>query len=847
MFTFIAGIILRNRVFFIALLLVVTIFMGFKASRVRLSYEHSPILPEKDSALAEFNRYREIFGEDGNVVVIGIRNHDFFNEEMLNDWLAMIGGLKNIPGVQSAVSVTEAYNIVKCNNKRGFEFLPLVERSSPSPPSADSLRALIGTLPFYRDLLYEESSGTWLILVTLEREYLVSNQRYRLIENIERVAGGYASGHGLAVYYSGLPYIRIKTAERIEGELYMFILLALIITGLIMFLFFRSLRVVVFSLLIVATGVIWSLGTIALFGFEITLLTAMIPPLLIVIGIPNSVFLLNKYHHEYRRHGNKIKALQRVIQKIGAATFLTNLTTAAGFATFILTSTQILREFGIIASVNIMGIFLLSLLLIPIIFSFLPAPVERHVKHLENGFVNRIVRFFEYLAVNHRVKIYPAALVIAVVAIVGITKIKSTGYVVDDLPKNDPVYTDLVYFEEHFRGLIPLEIAIDTRRPRTAYTQATLQNIDDLQKALEKYPELSRPVSIAEAFKFLRQAFFNGGSWHYRLPGNSERNFIMAYMGDMAGDNGLASSFVDAEGRHTRISYKVADAGTGRIGLLQEQIRQEIDSIFPADRYDVTITGASILSFKGNKYLIRGLFTSLFIAIVAISLFMAWMFSSARMMVISLIPNLLPLIITASFMGFFGIPVKPSTVLVFSIAFGISVDNTIHFLAKYRQELKATGLDIRASVSNAIREAGVSMFYTSIILFFGFGIFALSGFGGTKALGILVSFTLLIAVTSNLILLPSMLLSLERIIISRNFEEPLMNIYDETSGDEDPGNGVEGNAGAGVTGAGNGVAENMGAGVTGAGKGVAGDHDTGKVAPLVRAKDCGRPACMNRQ
>ena len=785
MFTTIAGIILRYRIFFITLLLAVTIFMGFRAREVRLSYEHTPILPQTDSALIEFNRYKDIFGEDGNIVVIGIQNHDFFDYEMLSDWLVMTGALQNTEGVASVLSLTEAYTIIKNNDTRSFDFHPLAEKAALTRGGADSLRNIISSLPFYSDLLYEEKSGTYLILVTLERDMLVSNQRNELISNIEKVTGEYTSGYNLEVYYSGLPYIRIKTAEKIEGELYMFILLALVITGIIMFLFFRSFRVVFFSLLVVATGVIWSLGTIVLLGYEITLLTAMIPPLLIVIGIPNSVFLLNKYHNEYRNHGNKIKALQRVIQKIGAATFLTNLTTAAGFATFILTSTQILREFGIVASINIMGIFILSLLLIPIIFSLLPAPRERHVKHLENTFVKKITGLFEYLTVNHRMKTYPVAIVIIVLAIAGIARIKSTGYVVDDLPQNDPIYTDLKYFEEHFRGLIPLEIVIDTKRPRGAFTQATMQNIDELQKALERYPELSRPLSIAEAFKFTRQSFFNGASHHYRLPGNSERNFILVYLGDMAGTSDLAASFVDDEGRNTRISYKVADAGTEQIGLLEEMIRQEIDSIFPADRYDVSITGASILSFKGNKYLVRSLFTSLFIAVVIISIFMAWMFSSARMMIISLIPNLVPLLITASFMGYFGIPVKPSTVLVFSIAFGISVDNTIHFLAKYRQELKATGLDIKKSVCNAIREAGASMIYTSIVLFFGFAIFSLSGFGGTKALGVLVSFTLLIAVTSNLILLPSMLLTLERIIISRNFEEPLMQIYDEEADDQE--------------------------------------------------------------
>ena len=779
MFTIIAGIILRNRILFLILLALFTAFMGFKAREVKMSYEHAPLLPESDSTLIEFREYSEVFGQDGNIVVIGISNNAFFEPEALTGWIELMEELEETEGVRSAVSITSVFNLVKNNDNRSFELQSLVTETPASAKEADSLGKLMLSLPFYSDLLYNTESGTYLILISLERDVLESSERNRLIGDIETLCNSYVAKHGLEVHYSGLPYIRIKTAEKIEGELYMFIVLALVITGVIMFLFFRSFRVVMFSLLVVATGVVWALGSISLLGYEITLLTAMIPPLLIVIGIPNSVFLLNKYHNEYRNHGNKIKALQRVIQKIGAATFLTNLTTSAGFATFILTSTKILKEFGVVASLNIMGIFVLSLLLIPVIFSFLPAPGEKHVRHLDNIAVRKAISLFEHLAVNHRLKIYPVAFLLIIISVAGITRIESTGYIVDDLPQNDPVYTDLLHFEEHFRGLIPLEISIDAKRPRAALSQTTLENINRLQDSLRKFPELSKPLSIAEAFKFARQSFFNGDPEHYRLPGSTERNFILAYLADLTGENDIAASFIDGESRITRVSYKVADIGTERTGRLLEDIRKEIDSIFPSDRYDVVITGTSILSFRGNTYLIRSLFTSLFIAVFIISVFMAWMFSSARMMVISLIPNLVPLLITAAFMGYFGIPLKPSTILVFSIAFGISVDNTIHFLAKYRQELKTTGLNIKKSVINAMREAGVSMFYTAIVLFFGFGIFALSGFGGTKALGILVSFTLLIAVTSNLILLPSMLLSLERIIIKRNFEEPLMQLYND--------------------------------------------------------------------
>lgn len=785
MFTTIAGVILRNRILFIILLLIVTAFMGYNARKVTVSYEHAPLLPETDSTLIEYQLFSEIFGQDGNMVVVGFRNPGFFDTDPLNDWLEMKNSIENIDGVKSVVSLTNVFNLIRNNDKKVFEILPL----SPEPPitqdEAENFQRVALSLPFYEDLLYNPESDTYLLLVTLKDEMVASNQRSGLIDELELLTGEYASKHNVPVHYSGIPYIRIKRTEQIEGELYMFIVLALLITGLLIYIFFRSFRVVFFSLLVVGIGVIWALGSIVLLGYEITLLTAMIPPLLIVIGIPNSVFLLNKYHNEFRNHGNKIKALQRVIQKIGAATFLTNLTTSAGFATFILTSTKILQEFGVVASLNIMGIFFLSILLIPIIFSFLPQPHPRHVKHLENVPVKRVVRLFEHIALRHRIKTYAVAGLIIIFAIAGITRIKSTGYIVDDLPRNDPVYLDLLFFEEHFKGIVPLEIAIDTKRPRAAFSRESLQNIDLLQTALEKYPELSKPLSIAEAFKFARQAFFNGDPEQYRLPGNTERNFIMAYMGDVTENNDLSSSFIDPEGRITRISYKMADIGTERIGILEQQIREEIDGIFPSERYDVSITGASILSFRGNRYLINSLFTSLFIAVIAISLFMAWMFSSARMMIISIIPNLVPLLITAAFMGYFGIPIKPSTVLVFSIAFGISVDNTIHFLAKYRQELKSTSFDITKSVTNAIREAGVSMLYTAIVLFFGFGIFSLSGFGGTVALGVLVSFTLLIAVTSNLILLPSMLLSLERTIMDKTFKEPLMKIYGDENGDGD--------------------------------------------------------------
>jgi predicted RND superfamily exporter protein len=505
----------------------------------------------------------------------------------------------------------------------------------------------------------------------------------------------------------------------------------------------------------------------------------MIPPLLIVIGVPNSIFLLNKYHAEYKKHGNKIKALQRVIHKVGNAIFLTNLTTASGFATFILTSSNILVEFGILASINILGVFLLAITMIPIIFSFLPPPRRKHVKHLDNKLVNRFVEKLVTIVDHHRPKVYYTTAIVLFVIGIGITQMHTTGYMIDDIPHDDPMYRDLVFFQEELGGVIPFEIMIDTREKNGVFDLETLKRIDTLQTRLKSYHEFSKSMSVADAAKFLRQAYRGGSEKRYKLPVERERVRIARYLESASQSDSLLHNFVDTARQITRISMNVKDIGTKGMEKLKADVRNEVDAIFSPEQYDVIITGSSIIYSKGTRYLIRNLFVSLAIAIVLIGIFMSFMFYSWRMVVISLIPNFIPLLLTAAIMGYFGIPIKVSTILIFSIAFGISVDDTIHFLAKYRQELSLHDWNISKAVKAAIRETGVSMMYTSIVLFFGFSIFSASEFGGTQALGILVSLTLLFAMFSNLIILPTLLMTLEKMITTRDFREPFIHYYEE--------------------------------------------------------------------
>jgi len=777
----ISGIILRNKITILTLVLVLTLFFGYHARRVEMSYEYASLLPQKDQAFKDYQKFTEIFGEEGNLIMIGITDPDFFRIEHFRRWNEFSDQLASVEGVEDLLSVNKAYDLVRDQELKRFQVIPVFPSEIESQEQLDSLAGVFFSLPFYRDVLYNSQNHTYLLVITVNKDKMHSRDRENMIQSIQRISHNFEEKNDVQLHYSGLPYIRVVNSIQIKKEIYLFSALALGMCIIVLFLFFRSFKAVFYPVLIVLTGVVWSMGFLSLFGFKITILSGMIPPLLIVIGIPNSIYMLNKFHHEFVQHGNRVKALQRVIIKIGNATLLTNLTTAAGFATFVITQSEILIHFGIVASLSIMSLFLLSLVLIPIIFSFVQPPGDRHVKHLEYRSVVRIIDYLIIITRRYRRRVYVVAVVIVAVGIYGITLVKSSGFMVDDIPEHDPIYKDLRFFEENFHGLMPVEIMVDTKKPNGVLQMSTFTRMDQLENKLAEYPELSPSLSLLNLIKFAKQAFYNGSEDYYSVPNNYERNFILSYAMQGEENAALLHSFLDSSRQLTRISIRAKDVGTKRMEELYSNFRNDVDSIFEKEEYDTIVTGSSITFFKGTQYLQKNLFMSLGLAIFLISMFMALMFSSWRMVAMSLVPNIIPLIFTAATMGFGGIPIKASTILVFSIAFGISVDNTIHFLAKYRQELKVTGWNISRSVVLALRETGVSMLYTSVVLFFGFGIFSLSGFGGTVALGVLVSLTLLVALTSNLILLPSLLSGLDKLTTTDNFREPILDMYTDDS------------------------------------------------------------------
>ena len=778
----VARLILRNRIVILIMIGLGTTLMVSQWNKMRFSYTEANLLPDQHHVNLDYNTFLDIFGEEGNIIVLGVKDSTLLTAQNFNAWNSFSKSIEKNENIEAVITLQDLKKLIKDQKKQQFNFEPIVNDSIRSNDELEQLQSsLFADFPFYDEVLYNKDSKAIRTIIYLKKSIVNTSARKEFIMGvlIPKIKA-FEAATNMNVRASGMPYVRTLNSQNIIDEIEIFILAAILITSLIFYLFFRSYRATFISMFVVVIGVMWTFGILGLLEYEITVLTALIPPLIIVIGIPNCIFLINKYQHEVNKHGNKAKSLQRVITKVGNATLMTNTTTASGFATFVITQSKLLTEFGTVASLSIMAIFVLCLLIIPIIYSFMPMPQEKHLEHLNRQWINRLGDWIEKTVKHKSITIYSFSLILLITSIIGIYQIETTGSLLEDMPKSAEFFKDIEFYEKEFNGVMPLEILVNTKRKKGVLKRSTLKRMNELELLIEDIPELSKPISIVGLVKYAKQAYYNGNPKYYQLPTAQENTFILSYAKNTTNDVSLLKNYVDSTGQYARITTFMKNAEIEKMERIEEQLKEKIAKIFPEDKYEVTLTGKAYLFQKGTRFLIRNLILSLALAIVLISLFMAYMFRSFRMIIISLIPNLLPLLITAGMMGYLGVPIKPSTILVFSIAFGISVDDTIHFLAKYRQELIANHWRIKKSIFAALRETGISMFYTSIVLFFGFSVFITSNFGGTVALGALISGTLLLAMMANLLLLPVLLLSLERSIANKKvLKEPALNIIPE--------------------------------------------------------------------
>jgi uncharacterized protein len=746
----------------------ITIFMGYYASKVEMSYEFARLVPPDDPDMIYHDQFKAQFGEDGNLIAVGMQDSAVYQLENFKAFRELNKEIKKIAGVTQVLSLPVLKLILKDTANARFYLADIFNDSINSQQQLDSLVKIALDQRVYSEQLINRSNGATMMLVFVKKEVMNSPKRVGMTNSLLEVGKVFEEKTKIQLHYAGLPFIRTVVASALKREMNIFLIASALVTGVIMFVFFRSFRAVLFSMIIIGILVIWVLGTLVLFGFKISLLSSLIPPVIVTIGVTNAIYLLNKYHLEYFKTKDKMVAITKVVRKMGLAMFLTNLTVAISFLTLLATDITLLREFGIVAGVNVLALFFVSLIMIPSILYWLPVPSEKHLKHLNFPIIGAFLRIVDLTVHRHRPIIYLISLGLGVFAVYGMFQLRSISYMVDDVPEQSQVKKDMKFFETNFSGILPLEIMVEfkSKKKRPILDVKNLAKVDEFETFLDSLPSMSHPLSVLSFVKASKQAYYNGNPSRYTLPTRQEGAFILKYMKGQTDSSGLYKSFVDTTFSKMRISCQIADIGSSRLdSLVHIAIEPRMKAIFASterDSIETTITGSSKIFIKGNKFLIANLQESLLLAFVLITLSMAILFANVRMIIISLVPNLLALMITAGLMGFFNIPLKASTALIFSITFGISVDNSIRFLAKYRQEILSNNFFIPVAVSDSIIETGKSIIYTSIVLFAGFIIFAFSSFGGIIALGLLTSMTLIISMFTNVILLPALIMTFDK-------------------------------------------------------------------------------------
>jgi Predicted exporters of the RND superfamily len=767
-----ANFILRYRLLWLIFIFSLTLFFGINAFKIKLSYQLVQFLPNSHPTMVTHNRFLDTYGQDGKNVYLGVEDSNLFQLDHFNTWNALSDSIADLDGVKSVFSLRSIFDLTKNDSLEQFEIRPLFSTPISSQAQLDSLKQRLDELAFYDGLIFNKETGGYVTIITFDDDCLNSKGMYKLVSQIEVLSNKiFEIPTGVDVHISGMPYIRASITNMLKSEVTFFTLLSILVSAIILFLFFKSFKMVWPILVIVFVSVVIMFGMMGCFGFKITVFTTILPPLLIIICVENSIFLVNKYMTEYHRCQDQMVALKSAISRIGVANFLTNATTAASFVSFAITKNEILTEFGILSSVNIFLAYLLTLFMIPILFSFQKPPRKDDFVHRENGIIKLFIGKVFEIVMHRRSWIYIISFVLIVFGVIGTAQLRTAGSLVDDLSENSSMYQDLNFFEKHLKGVMPLEITIDTKKIKGIVSASCLRKIQQLQDTLAQYPQFSKPISLAELVKFSRQAFFNGAPYYYKMPNSQEMIFLMRYMPEMNNDSipALITSYIDKDMSRTRVSVQMKNLTAPVIDSIYEDLAPKVHSIFPSEKYDVNLTGSVLVFAQGNGYIMRNLLYSLILAFVIISFLVALSFTSVKMVLISVIPNIIPQLLTAGLMGFCGISIKTSTILVFSIALGISVDNTIHYLSRFKLQLPSNHYDVKISIKEALFEAAPSMISSALVLIAGFFIFIFSSFGGTKVVGLMVPFTLLVALLANLFVLPSIILSFESMLVSKVF------------------------------------------------------------------------------
>ncbi|WP_089317584.1 efflux RND transporter permease subunit [Pontibacter ummariensis] len=722
----------------------------YYAARLRFDYNFDNFFPKGDPDLAYYFSYRDKFGNDNDYLLIGLDNKgaSIFERQFLIKVDSLSNVLQRLPNIEAVLSPTTVKSPVI--ESFGYFEIPYLHPHEPERYELDSVniyssQELVGTL------FSEDATAVSLFVQT--KDDLSKEEADSLIAAVN----GAIEALELPEYHiAGKALAQAVFIDKMKVELAIFMSASILLVILFLWITFRTVWGVLVPLVVVLLSVLWAMGVMGLFNTPIDIMTVLLPTILFVVGMSDVIHILARYMTEISHGQEKLPALKVTVREVGMATFLTSLTTAIGFLTLLTTAIVPIRNFGLYTAIAIGLAYVLAFTVLPSILLLLPKPDTTRARRADVSWPLLLRQLLSFVW-KHPKGILTASAFIVLLSLVGIWQIKVDTTMLEDLGDEDPIVQDFRYFEQNFSGVRPFELHLLAGEGHTLYDQEVLQEVAELEAYLYSEYGLHFISSPATIVKTLNKAQNGGMQEYYRIPERKQELLKVKQRLQAFRNRSELRGVVTPDAREGRLTGKMKDIGSAQASVLNDSLRHFISQNINPAYLKTRLTGSALLLDKNNEYVTTNMMQGLLIAFGVIALIVGLIFRSLRMVLISLIPNIIPLLMIGGLMGFMGVNLTVSISIIFTIAFGIAVDDTIHFLSKLKLEL-VKGKSLPHALKGTFLSAGKAIIITTCILVAGFLTLVLSTFDATFYVGLYVSLTLLFAVVADLVLLPVLIL-----------------------------------------------------------------------------------------
>ncbi len=769
MFDRIARYILQARLLLLALLAAATIALGLPALDVVFDFSPRSIFLTADDEVKFLDRHREVFGEEDGIVMVLMEADDVFTPDNLQLIVDLSDDLAGVEGIEQVLSLSTVPRL--SGAPPVIEVQPLLDEVPTTDEDAAELKRIVLENRIYLHRFVSPDSRATALLGIFADDLDEELERRPGLAAVEELLADHGGAPGVTLTMVGVPVVNREYAVLLQKDMAWTVGVSVLLIGLVLAFLFRNPISVALPLTAVGLSLAWTVGYMVLWGDGFNIINSIIPTLMLVIGVGDAVHFLTTYYQEIGAGAERTEAIRGMVRRIGAACLLTSLTAAIGFGSLMVARIDIIKGMGRVAAVGLMISYFVILLLVPSVLSLAPAPKAGVHADPSQGAIGRMLVWVGDVVVGRKLVVVMVTFLICGLAVLGGFRVKSDNFLLEELFKTHPVSQGLHQTERVLTGVMPVEVSIKTTEDGGILEPDVLAGMVELQEHLGSDPFIGHSASVADLILEIGRLTKGERSVPATRAEASQR---LLYF-EMGEDPGFLDSMVDVTRSHARISATQRDWGTNNFfgwydgtgecdprAKCGDPILEVVDRAFGTtngkreDGLEVRVTGSNLVAARALGRLVEDMVFSLSTAFFVISILMMLLLRSLRIGLLSMVPNLIPLLVTFGFMGWVGIPLRTSTALIFSVALGVAVNDTIHFVTRFREELFLCG-DRAEAVRKTLLSTGRAIIFTSILMIFGFATMMTTHFAGIFQMGLLGAVTLFAALVGDLLLLPTCL------------------------------------------------------------------------------------------